>query len=70
MHNTLMSFVRVTSSWVVARSEAARTLAHAQYDDIGRYAAYLSVDIVHVAEFDYYLVLNRTAVRVQQESLR
>jgi hypothetical protein len=44
--------------------------AHVQYDDIGRCAAYLGYDVVHIAEFNYYLLLNRTAVRVQREDLQ
>ncbi|MGH2599726.1 MAG: hypothetical protein ACRDJ9_10090, partial [Dehalococcoidia bacterium] len=43
---------------------------HAKYDDIGRYAAYHGFDLVHVTEQEYYVILNRTAVRVQREDLR
>jgi hypothetical protein len=43
---------------------------HAKYDDVGRYAAYYGFDAVHVANRDYYVILNRTAVRVQRENLR
>jgi hypothetical protein len=43
---------------------------HAKYDDIGRFAAYHGFDAVHVADRDYYVILNRTAVRVQRVNLR
>jgi hypothetical protein len=49
--------------------EAARSL----YDDYSRCAAYLGYDAIHVVsstDVDYYVVLNRTAIRVQQENLR
>jgi vacuolar-type H+-ATPase subunit H len=49
---------------------AARAAVHAEYDDIGRLAAYLGYDAVHAADVDYYAILNRTAVRVQAEDLR
>ena len=43
---------------------------HTLYDDIGRYAAYLGFDAVRVRDREYYIVLNRTALRVQREDLR
>jgi hypothetical protein len=52
------------------RYDAIVDIAHIQYDDVGRYAAYLGYDAVRIPEFDYFLVLNRTAVRVQREDLR
>jgi hypothetical protein len=55
---------------VQARYRAAREALHAQYDDIGRLAAYLGYDVVYVADRDYYCILNRTAVRVQMEDIR
>ena len=48
----------------------AREALHAEYDDIGRLAAYLGYDVIHAADPDFYVVLNRTAVRVQREDLR
>jgi len=49
---------------------AVREALYAKHDDIGWLAAYLGCDAIHVADEDYYIVLNRTAVRVQQENLR
>ncbi|MGH2585020.1 MAG: hypothetical protein ACRDJE_08905 [Dehalococcoidia bacterium] len=49
--------------------EVARTL----YNDPGRLIAYLGFDAVHVVDFpetDHYMVLNRTALRVQWEDAR
>jgi len=43
------------------------------YTELGPYAAYLGYDAVHVVEFpdvDQYVVLNRTALRVQRENTR
>jgi hypothetical protein len=51
------------------RIEAARSL----YDDYSRCAVYLGFDAIHVVsspDIDYYVVLNRTAIRVQQENFR
>jgi hypothetical protein len=51
------------------RIDAARSL----YDDYSRCAAYLGFDAIHVVsspDVDYYVILNRTAIRVQQENLR
>lgn len=43
---------------------------HAKYDDLGRYGAYLGFDGLHIGEREYYVLLNRSAVRVQREDLR
>jgi hypothetical protein len=43
------------------------------YTQLGAYAAYLGYDAVHIVDFpdtDYYVVLNRTALRVQRENRR
>jgi hypothetical protein len=60
-------------------TEAAR-LAQVRYDrgvaiaagrlsNLGRYAAYLGYDALYFERDRYYLILNRTAVRVQREDL-
>ncbi|MGH2588802.1 MAG: hypothetical protein ACRDJE_28090 [Dehalococcoidia bacterium] len=53
-----------------AAYRTAREVAHAQHDDIGRLGAYLGYDAIHVADADFYVILNRTAVRVQAENMR
>jgi hypothetical protein len=43
------------------------------YNDYGRYAVYLGFDairIVEASDVEYYVILNRTATRVQQENVR
>ena len=48
-------------------------VARVLYNDLGGLAAYLGYDAVHIVDFpdiDYYVVLNRTALRVQKENLR
>jgi hypothetical protein len=47
-----------------------RLATYAKYGRIGRYAAYLGYDGLHDPEVAMYVVLNRTAVRVQEEDLR
>jgi hypothetical protein len=59
-----------TPADVRAQYRAVREALHAQYDDVGRLAAYLGYDMVHVADRDFYCILNRTAVRVQIEDIR
>jgi hypothetical protein len=49
--------------------EIVRTM----YNEFGRLAAYLGYDAVRIVEYpdaDYYVVLNRTAIRVQKENVR
>jgi hypothetical protein len=51
------------------RNEALLSL----YNDYGRYAAYLGYDAIRVEGFDdevLYVVLNRTALRIQREDMR
>lgn len=55
---------------VRARYASARAAVSARYDDIGRLGAYLGYDAIHAAVPDFYAILNRSAVRVQRESLR
>jgi hypothetical protein len=48
-------------------------LARSWYNDPSRLAVYLGYDAVHVVEFpdvDTYVVLNRTALRIQKENMR
>ena len=43
------------------------------YTELGAYAAYLGYDAVHIVDVpdvDQYVVLNRTALRVQRENMR
>lgn len=43
------------------------------YNHLGLYAAYLGYDAIHIAELpapESYVILNRTAVRVQRENIR
>jgi len=45
----------------------------ALYNDYGRYATYLGFDairIVEASDIDYYVILNRTAGRMQRENIR
>jgi hypothetical protein len=54
---------------IMEQSGATRIL----YNDFARFAAYLGYDAVHIVEFpdvDQYVVLNRTALRVQREDIR
>jgi len=48
-------------------------LTYLLYTELGAYAAYRGFAAVHVVEFpdtDHYVILNRTALRVQRENLR
>jgi hypothetical protein len=48
-------------------------IARAVYNELARLAAFLGYDAIHIVEFpevDYYVVLNRTALRVQRENVR
>jgi hypothetical protein len=43
------------------------------YNDLGVFAAYVGYDAIHIVEFpdvDHYVVLNRTALRIQRENMR
>ncbi|MGH2586408.1 MAG: hypothetical protein ACRDJE_15955 [Dehalococcoidia bacterium] len=43
------------------------------YTELGLYAAYLGYDTVHIVEYpdiDQYVILNRTALRIQRENTR
>ena len=39
-------------------------------ENLGRYAAFLGYDVVHEREPGYYLVLNRTCLRIQEEDVQ
>lgn len=56
----------------LARSRYAQgvAIANAKFVNIGAYAAYLGHDGLYFRRDGYYLILNRTAVRVQREDLR
>jgi hypothetical protein len=41
----------------------------AKCENLGRYAAFLGYDLMHIRGRGYYLVLNRTAIRVQREDV-
>jgi hypothetical protein len=48
-------------------------IARTVYNDLARLATYLGYDAIHIVDFpevDYYVVLNRTALRVQRENVR
>jgi hypothetical protein len=47
-----------------------RAAVEAEYTNLGRYAAYLGYDVVHERESGYYLVLNRTCLRIQEEDIQ
>jgi hypothetical protein len=60
---------RADSHSVGGRAE----LAYLLYTQLGAYAAYRGFDAVHIVDFpdtDHYVVLNRTALRVQRENQR
>jgi hypothetical protein len=77
---TLKQGARVRSWRELEALEAAELREHSMpsdlirvlYNDFGRLAAYLGYDAVHIVDFpevDNYVVLNRTALRVQQENM-
>ncbi len=52
------------------RYEALVNAAHAEYDDLGRYAAFAGYDVVSIPDEEWHLIVNRTAVRVQKDNVR
>jgi hypothetical protein len=52
-----------------ARYDQGVAIAAGRLSNLGRYAAYLGYDALYFERHGYYLILNRTAVRVQREDL-